>query len=201
MLKTWLDSLVTTIVNIGHAMLEAGKSIFTKLWDGIKAVWNNLKSWLNQVKQDPVKTITGIGSSMFNAGKQIFTKMWDGIKSVWSGIQSWVSEKVNWIKDKVTFWNNSNNSMSKSSVSGSHAGGINEVPYDGYIAELHKGERVLTASENNALNSNNNVANSVAPQINIVMNYPQVDNLKNIKTISRQLKEQIAQGDRALGLV
>lgn len=33
-------------------------------------------------------------------------------------------------------------------VDGSHANGLASVPYDGYIAELHKGERVLTAEEN-----------------------------------------------------
>lgn len=33
-------------------------------------------------------------------------------------------------------------------VDGSHYDGLNHVPYDGYIAELHKGERVLTAEEN-----------------------------------------------------
>lgn len=30
----------------------------------------------------------------------------------------------------------------------SHAGGLSMVPYDGYMAQLHKGERVLTAQEN-----------------------------------------------------
>ena len=198
-LGDWLDLMVKAIVNIGHAMFEAGKSIFTKLWDGIKSIWNSIKSWINQVKHDPVKAITGIGSALFSAGKSIFTKLWEGIKSVWSGIQSWVGEKVEWIKDKVTFWNNSNNSMNKSSVK-SHAGGINSVPYDNYFTVLHKGERVLTASENNALNSKDTSFSS-APQINIVMNYPQVSSKADIKTISRQLKEQISQGDRALGLV
>lgn len=32
-------------------------------------------------------------------------------------------------------------------VDGSHAAGLAYVPYDGYIAELHQGERVLTAEE------------------------------------------------------
>lgn len=36
----------------------------------------------------------------------------------------------------------------KSAVSGSHANGLDYVPYNGYIAELHKGERVLTKQEN-----------------------------------------------------
>lgn len=33
-------------------------------------------------------------------------------------------------------------------VDGSHAGGLNYVPFDGYRAELHRGEAVLTAQEN-----------------------------------------------------
>jgi TP901 family phage tail tape measure protein len=35
-------------------------------------------------------------------------------------------------------------------INGSHADGLANVPFDGYIAELHKGERVLTAEENQA---------------------------------------------------
>lgn len=33
------------------------------------------------------------------------------------------------------------------SVDGSHAGGLAYVPFDGYVAQLHQGERVLTAQE------------------------------------------------------
>jgi hypothetical protein len=35
-------------------------------------------------------------------------------------------------------------------VDGSHANGLSYVPFDGYTAELHKGEAVLTAAENKA---------------------------------------------------
>lgn len=41
----------------------------------------------------------------------------------------------------------------KGAISGSHANGLSYVPYNGYIAELHKGERVLTADENRAYNA------------------------------------------------
>lgn len=36
----------------------------------------------------------------------------------------------------------------KTNISGSHANGLSYVPYNGYIAELHEGERVLTKQEN-----------------------------------------------------
>ena len=41
----------------------------------------------------------------------------------------------------------------RGAISGSHANGLSYVPYNGYIAELHKGERVLTADENRAYNA------------------------------------------------
>ena len=39
----------------------------------------------------------------------------------------------------------------KAELDGSHANGLGFVPFDGYKAELHKGERVLTANDNSGL--------------------------------------------------
>ncbi|MCL1903983.1 MAG: phage tail tape measure protein [Oscillospiraceae bacterium] len=73
-------------------------------------------------------------------------------------------------------------------VDGSHADGLDYVPYDGYIAELHRGERVLTAAESantpsvvsaSAVSSGGNTISLVYnPTINIEGNAP--DNLKEI---------------------
>ena len=40
-------------------------------------------------------------------------------------------------------------SQSREFIDGSHRNGLDRVPFDGYIAELHRGERVLTAAEAN----------------------------------------------------
>ena len=42
-------------------------------------------------------------------------------------------------------------------LSGNHANGLPFVPWDGYIAMLHRGERVLTASQNRNYTTNSNL--------------------------------------------
>lgn len=168
-LKNFLDLLITIIVNVGLSFLDAGAQLWNKFWEGCKSVWNNITDWINKVKEDPVKAFMDLGSKMYNAGKKLFTSLWDGAISVWNGICNWVNEKIDWLTDKVTFWNNN-----RDKINGSHAGGINEIPFDNYVALLHKGERVLTASENNKLksggfntNSNSNIYNITIDSRNV----------------------------------
>lgn len=51
-------------------------------------------------------------------------------------------------------------------IDGSHYNGLENVPYDGYIARLHKGERVLTAEENKSYSETKN-----STSINFYGNY------------------------------
>ena len=145
----FLDLVITSIVNWGLSLFTAGQSAFEALKQGIGEVWDSITEWFEGAIKDPIGTIESIGSDLYNAGVEIFTSLWDGIKSVWDGISSWVEDKVNWIADKVTFWNNSQDSMD-----GSHRTGLNEVPFDGYKAILHKGEMVLTQAEANRYRKN-----------------------------------------------
>lgn len=84
------------------------------------------------------------GDDWVQAGKDIAVGIWDGIKSGISGLGK-LYEKYIWnpymIEDKIN-----------ARTDGSHAGGLRSVPFDGYIAELHQGERVLTREEANEYN-------------------------------------------------
>lgn len=105
-------------------------------------IWNSIKTKTMKIIGGIVKGITEFGTNFYNAGKEMFNSVWEGMKGVWNDIYSWVSEKVNWLIDKLAFWR----SGSKE-INGSHRVGLREVPFDGYTAELHRGEMVLTAAE------------------------------------------------------
>lgn len=79
---------------------------------------------------------------LVDAGANVVESIKQGISNAWCGIVSW----FNGLWDSL-FGNRSVSVNANVSTNGSHAGGLAYVPFDGYIAELHKGERVLTASE------------------------------------------------------
>ena len=84
---------------------------------------------------------------LIEAGKRVVENIKQGISEAWDGIVSW----FNGLWDSL--FGDRHVSVSASvSTNGSHAGGLAYVPFDGYIAELHKGERVLTANEARAYN-------------------------------------------------
>ena len=62
--------------------------------------------------------------------------------SAFSAMQSYFAGRSIGVKIKATI------ESAKQAVSGHHANGLDYVPYNGYVAELHKGERVLTKQEN-----------------------------------------------------
>ena len=69
------------------------------------------------------------------------------------------------------------------SVMGSHAGGLAYVPFDGYIAELHKGERVLTAEEAQKYEKGYNV--------NITVNGAKYDDPNRLATVIAEKIEKM----------
>jgi tape measure domain-containing protein len=68
-------------------------------------------------------------------------------------------------------------------IDGSHAGGLSNVPFNGYIAELHKGEAVLTASENSEYKAN---LGNVSVRTDAAM----VNELKALREELKQLREE-----------
>ena len=90
--------------------------------------------------------IENVVEELVSVGEDIIESIKSGISSAWNGLVSW----FNGLWDSL-FGNRDVNvhvNETHSGVSGSFAKGLTYVPYDGFIAELHRGERVLTAKEN-----------------------------------------------------
>ena len=83
--------------------------------------------------------------ALVSIGEDIVESIKSGISAAWDGLKTWFNDLWDSLFGSRSV--NVNVNASSSGVNGSHAGGLSYVPFDGYIAELHRGERVLTANE------------------------------------------------------
>lgn len=156
-LQNAVKNMVGTIMEKLPDFLNFGVEVIASIASGIISNLPFLLKKLPGIIFEIVKALASLGGELFNCGKQLFVQLWDGIKSIWTSISNWVSSKVDWLKDKLMFWRSSKKEMddttfdSGGGIDGSHASGLAFVPYDGYRAELHRGERIMTAEQNGNL--------------------------------------------------
>lgn len=157
LLKNFLNHIVDSIIKIGASLFVAAKEAFQKIKNGFLEKWNAIKAWFAKAKEDPVTALKELPSKLFKSGSNAFKGLLNGFKSVWTKIKKWFNSVGEWIKSKLQFWkdsvaeaentdNSAGGSKKKTKVKG-YAKGLEYVPYDGFPAILHKGERVLTRTE------------------------------------------------------
>lgn len=159
---TWLTTTVSNVISWGANMIAQARQTASNFVSSFISFITSLPSkvW-GIISQIPSKVLE-IGGQLKQAGKDILNKLWDGIKSVGESVLDWVSDFAGKIGDFVSgIVDGFNNIVSGAddaksaakSVNGKHANGLDYVPFNGYVAELHKGERVLTKQENEEYNN------------------------------------------------
>lgn len=157
----WLTSTVSNVISWGANMVSQARSVATSFVNSFISFITSLPSKVWGIIQQIPSKVSAIGSQLYNAGRSIFQSLWNGIKSIGNSILGWVSDFAGKIKGFVTgiidgFKNvvtGANDAKSAArSVDGKHANGLDYVPYNGYVAELHEGERVLTKQQNREYN-------------------------------------------------
>lgn len=118
--KEKFDATIEKVVAWAVELKEKGETAAKELVDAV----------ITGVEELPQK--------IFDVGVNAAKKLVDGIKSMASWVKKQVSSFVDGIVDGFTGTMKAN---------GSHAGGLDYVPYNNYVANLHRGEMVLTAQE------------------------------------------------------
>lgn len=98
-----------------------------------------------------IEHLPDIVEGAMQMGNAVIDGIIDGISAAWNGFVSW----FNGLWDSL-FGNRSVNvDVNSSGTTGGRAGGLDFVPYNNYVANLHRGEMVLTADEADAYRRGN----------------------------------------------
>ena len=127
-LGSYLYSKILDIVNFFVSLKDKTIDIFLKLVEMLKGVWDTIKS---------------TASAAFDFILDYVNQIWEKIKGFFSNLGS----KIKSLPGIRVFFKEEKDGE-KDNIDGSHRSGLSYVPRDGYIAELHEGERVLTKEEN-----------------------------------------------------
>ena len=138
-LGSYLYNKIIDIGNFFIGLKDKVVDVFFNLIDKLKEVWETMKS---------------TAASAFDFILDYVAKIWENIKGFFSNL----GQKIKSLPGISWFFNDSGEKKTTTErvyfedtpvVDGTHRTGLDYVPFDGYIAELHRGERVLTAEENN----------------------------------------------------
>lgn len=82
-IKEWFNEIWTAIKEVFKVdeMIEVGQTIMTKLWDGLKAVWEEIKEWLSGI----MDFIKSAWDSVVNNAKNLFSRAKSDAESESSG--------------------------------------------------------------------------------------------------------------------
>lgn len=111
-----------------------------------------------------IEHLPDIVEGAMQMGDAVIDGIIDGISAAWDSLVSWFNGLWNNL-----FGNRSVNvDVNSSGTDGSHAGGLDYVPYNNYVANLHRGEMVLTSEEATQYRKGNeNAAGGMTFNINI----------------------------------
>lgn len=172
--------IVNGLINNLDKIILAAIQIIVALIKGIIGAIPELIAIVPRVIMAIVDTIKNYDWA--HIGSNIVQGLKDGIANAWESLKNWFKRKWDGLFGGLSA-NVSVNGSAKGAVAGvngSHASGLDYVPFDGYIAELHKGEMVVPKREAQTLR-NSEETEYLLRQI--------LDCLKSSQTISINSRE------------
>lgn len=138
-----IDMLLDGIIDNLPRIVTMGIELIGKLIVGIVQAIPSLVSKVPELIGALAQGFVDFSGKVVEIGINLVKSLWDGIKQMWKNVVSWAGNAISNLfggKNKVDVAVNGK-------VNGSHANGLDYVPFNGYIAELHRGEMVVPAAE------------------------------------------------------
>lgn len=133
------ENLPQMLDTAGRMLIAFVQGISNHLPDIVKAAGSIIGALLTYF----VNHLPEIVNGALKMGGAIVDGIMQGISAAWGGLVSWFNGIFNSL-----FGNRSVNvNVNGASSNRRHAGGLDYVPYNDYVANLHRGEMVLTARE------------------------------------------------------
>lgn len=187
--ESLVETAIMLVVTIVSGLIDALPKLIAAAADLVtglnRALISNAPNLLSAGLKLVGKIVEGIANSLgeiVKAGAKVVDSIIDGIAGAWKKLTGWFKGIWNDLFGGLSA-NVSVNGSAKGAVAGvngSHASGLDYVPFDGYIAELHKGEMVVPKREAQTLR-NSEETDYLLRQI--------LDCLKSSQTISINSRE------------
>lgn len=154
---SYFQAIWNTIKGIFSVVAAVFRGDFQGAWDAIVSIFSGWRDFFAGLFRQMVDAFSNIGEAFAGLGKLAIDALKNAISAAWRGLKN----TVNGLWDSLFSDKTANVRINATgtAVNGSHKTGLSYVPFDGYIAELHKGERVLTASEASRYNSGGDFGN------------------------------------------
>ncbi|MEJ8306665.1 phage tail tape measure protein [Saccharibacillus sacchari] len=158
------NSIVSWVTNAWNTITASTSATWAAITGAIGAAWNTIVGAITTAVNGVVSFLSGAWEGVKSTVSGVGTFIGSTLSGAWEGVKTTFSSAINWIINKFNGMIGRLNSISISNpftgeqiagvnipliptIDGSHKTGLDYVPYDGYVAELHKGEEVLTADE------------------------------------------------------
>lgn len=157
---TWLwdkivgvfSTLWSVLTKIFSAIWDKVTGFFQGLWESITRLWDKVKTGFSERFTAMLNSFKDTIANIAEKIKGFFAKPFELMSDAIAGAKEKALDFARKIPGmKYIIGEKENIGTAKATINGSHANGLNYVPFDGYIAKLHKGERVLTKDENESI--------------------------------------------------
>lgn len=105
---------------------------------------NDFKDW----KKELFEFFDTLPEKFKEKATDMMTSFFEGFKTIGEDISKWFDTFTLSLLKGIGSVTSALSEVKNSDSSGSYSSGLDYVPYDGYVATLHEGERVLTKQEN-----------------------------------------------------